>query len=310
MKAGKWQRLGESLSDALLLYAEKVEAPKGGMADLIDRVYEIHAKSLSASTQQQYRIAADKLKSNLCKFSPAQVKSKHVAAIKLKMADTPNMANRIISFLRTVFAYAVEWQEVDSNPCTGVRRHAEEKRKRLLSHAEWSAIHLAAGPRLRAIMELQYLTGQRINDVLSIRRSQITEDGLVFEQQKTGARLVVRWSPQLRSTVSAAEALSEGLPPALTLLRGRYGGAPDYRSVLLQWHDACERAGVADARLNDTRARAATTADAQGRDAQSLLGHTSPEMTRRYLREKKIAEVRGPNIRQALDVGQKRKQNQ
>lgn len=310
VKKGKWQRLGDSLAEALTAYAGKIETPAGGMDDLIDRVYKHHTKGLAKSTQDQYQIAADRLKGYLRSFAPHQVKSKHVAAIKLDMAATPNMANRVVGFLRTVFSYAVEWQEVDSNPCVGVRRHEEEKRTRLLSDAEWNAIHLAAGPRLRVIMELQYLTGQRINDVLKIRRSQLTDDGITFEQQKTGARLLIRWSPQLRATVAAADALSIGLPPVLTLLRGRYGGAPDYRSVLLQWNEACERACVQDARLNDTRARAATTADAQGRDAQSLLGHSSPEMTRRYLREKKIAEVRGPNIRQALDVGQKYKRNQ
>jgi integrase len=204
----------------------------------------------------------------------------------------------------------VEWQEVDSNPCVGIRRHAEGKRTRLLSDEEWNAIHQAAGPRLRVIMELQYLTGQRINDVLKIRRSQVSDAGISFKQQKTGAQLLIRWSPQLRLTVDAANALTTDKPPALTLLRGRYNGAPDYRSVLLQWDEACAAAKVEDARLNDTRARAATTADAQGRNAQALLGHTSPEMTRRYLRDHATAEVRSPNIRQALDVGQKRKRNQ
>ena len=137
--------------------------------------------------------------------------------------------------------------------------------------------------------------------------TQITEDGLEFKQQKTGSKLVVRWSPQLRATVAAAEALSAGKPPALTLLRGRYNGAPDYRSVLLQWNQACEAAGVEDARLNDTRARAATTADAQGRDATALLGHASETMTRRYLRQRGATEVRPPSIRQALDGVRKRK---
>lgn len=308
MKKGKWTRLGDSLAEALAAYAETVESPKGGMSELIEKVYAHHCKAskLADNTQAQYRIAADRLKVLLKDFAPHQVKSKHVAGIKTSLAHTPNMANRITSFLRVVFGYAVEWQIVDSNPCVGIKRHAENKRTRLVSDAEWSAIYSAAGPRLRIIMELQYLTGQRISDVLSIRRSQIGEDGIAFRQQKTSTQVLVKWSPQLRLTVAAANALSADKPPALTLLRGKYNGAPDYRSVLAQWNEACEAAKVLDARLNDIRARAATTADAQGRDAQMLLGHTSPEMTRRYLRDHATAEVRGPNIRQALDVGRKR----
>lgn len=309
VKKGKWTRLGEGLAESLVAYAETVETRPGSMPDLIDRVYAHHSKTLSESTRAQYRIAADRLKAIFKNGNPAQVKSKHVAAIKTSLADTPNMANRITSFLRTVFTYAVEWGEVDSNPCVGVRRHVEPKRTRLLSDYEWETIHDHADPRLRVIMELQYLTGQRIGDILAIRRNQITDEGIAFEQQKTGAKLVVRWTEALRGTVATALELSRGTP-TLTLLRGRYGGAPDYRSVLLQWNKACDAAEVADARLNDGRARAATATDAQGQDAQALLGHASSAMTRRYLRDRTAAEVSGPNIGQALDVGQKRKRNQ
>jgi integrase len=297
VKAGKWTRLGTTLTEALSAYALTIETPAGGMGALIERAYAAHAPKVAKSTRAQYRLAADILKRKLAEFSPSQVKAKHVSALMDSLAGTPNMANRVRSFLSTVFGYAVKWQEVDSNPCVGLPRLEENKRTRLLTDEEWNAIHAAAGPRLRVIMELQFLTGQRISDVLSIRRSQITDEGLAFEQQKTGARLVVRWSRHLRTTLAAAEALSAGKPPALTLLRGRYNGAPDYRSVLLQWNEACRSAGVEDARLNDGRARAATAADAQGQDAQALLGHTTATHTARYLRDHKPAEVRGPKIR-------------
>jgi integrase len=146
--------------------------------------------------------------------------------------------------------------------------------------------------------------------VLSIRRNQITDEGIVFKQQKTGAQVLVRWSRQLRATVAAAEALSADKPPALTLLRGRYNGRPTTSRCYDQWHIAREAAGVKDALPNDGRAKSATTARAQGLNAQALLGHASPGMTARYLRDRSATEVRGPNIRQALDVGQKRKRNQ
>lgn len=300
VKKGKWTRLGEDLAHALGEYAKTVETPKGGMPDLIEKVYRHHCANLAQSTQAQYRQAADRLKKTFSSFSPQQVKSKHVAAMKVSLAETPNMCNRMISFLRVVFGYAVEWQLVDSNPCIGVRRHEEAKRERLISDDEWRAIHDQAGPRLRVIMELQLLTGQRIGDVLSIRRNQITDEGIVFKQQKTGAQVLVRWSRQLRATVAAAEALSADKPPALTLLRGRYNGPPDYKSVLEQWHIAREAAGVKDALPNDGRAKSATTARAQGLNAQALLGHASPGMTARYLRDRSATEVRGPSIRTAL----------
>lgn len=299
VKKGKWTRLAAGLEDALAAYARLEQAPKGGMADLVDRAFAHHAPGLSKSTKSQYKQAATILKRKLVQFAPEQVKGKHVAGIMDSMADSPNMANRVLTFARIVFTCAVRWQEIDSNPCIGTKRFPEKKRSRYITDAEWWAIHEQAGPRLRAIMRVEYLTGQRINDVLKIRRSQITDVGIEFKQQKTSARLVVKWSPELRLAVAEALELHGGVS-ALTLFLGRDGKAPDYRSVLLQWHTACEAAGIKDALPNDQRAKAATDTKRQGGDATALLGHTSAAMTDRYLRDRETPEVTGPTLRQPV----------
>jgi integrase len=305
VRANKWTHLGTDLAGALTEYGRRMSTPKlGGMPKAIQDFYDALPADLAASTKTQYRHAAEILKRKLAEFEPNQVKGKTVAGIKQSMAKTPNMANRVLSFLRQVFADLVENQVIDSNPCVGIERLPEAKRNRLITDAEWSAIHAAADPRLQVIMELQFLTAQRISDVLSIRRSQLTETGIEFEQQKTGNRLVVKWTPDMRACVERAKALSADRP-ALTLLRGRYGGAPDYRSVALQWKNACTAAKVVGARLNDGRAMSATEADRQGKKAGAVLGHTSEGNTKRYLRGRKTLEAEGPSFRQGLDVGQK-----
>ena len=305
VKANKWTRLGTDLGLALTEYARHMQTgEQRGMPKLIDDVLAKVKPRLAESTQEQYAYAAKVLKRKLAPFEPHEVKARHVAQVQDSLAATPNMANRVISFLRLVFVDAVNRQLVDSNPCNGIPRLPEEKRKSLITDAEWQAIHDKAGPRLQIIMRLQYLTGQRIGDVLSIKRSQLTDDGILFEQQKTGARLVVRWTPDLRAAVEAAKALAGGVP-SVTLLRSATGGPPDYRSVAEQFARAAEAAGVEDVRLNDGRAKSATTAKQQGKSARALLGHTSETMTQRYLRDKEIPEVEGPSFRQGLDVGQK-----
>lgn len=296
VKRGKWERIGKTLEDALAEYARRVETPKGGMGELIDRVYAQHAPSLAKSTKDQYRAAADILKRKLRPFAPDQVKSKHVAKVKQDLAATPNMANRALSFLRVVFSYAVEWQEVDSNPCVGIKRLPEARRKRLLTAQEWQAIHNAAPLRLKVVMRLQFLTGQRINDVLTVRRNQITEAGLQFTQQKTGKRMTVKWSDDLRTAVADAQALA-GPVPSLYLLPGKKGKPPNYRSVALQFEKARIAAGVEDARLNDQRAQSLTEAKRQGMNATALAGHSSPAMTERYLRDRETPVVSGPLLR-------------
>lgn len=310
VKKGKWTRIGSTLADALEEYAKAVAVvEQGKFPEMIEAMFQHHAKTagLAASTKIQYRIAADVLKRKFKPFDhPNQVKGKHVAKIKVDGVATPNMTNRVVSLLRTLFNYWVEAQIVDSNPCIGVKRHVEKKRKRYITDAEWWAIYEKAGARLKAIMRIAYLTGQRIGDVLRIRRRQITEAGIEFKQQKTGAKLLVKWSPDLRVAVAQALEMHGGIP-SMTLFLGRKGKSPDYRSVLEQWHNACAAAGIEDALPNDSRAKSATDTKQQGGDATALLGHTSAAMTERYLRDRETPQVDGPFLRQALDVGQKGK---
>lgn len=298
VKAGKWTRLGTELPEALAAYGRLYgDAVKGSMPQLIETVLAHIRPRISESTHRQYVVAARKLQSILAEFSPEQVLPRHVAQIKLAMASTPNMANRCLSVLRQVFDYAVEQQLVDSNPAAQIKRHREQRRERLITQEEFDRIYAQAPARLQIVMELLFLTGQRVGDVLAIRRSDLHDEGIAFEQEKTGARLVVRWSPQLRATVERAKRL-HGRVESITLLRGRTGKAPDYRSVRAQWETACERAGVADAHLHDLRAMAAT---AIGKDrASALLGHADARTTRIYLRGREIPLVEGPSFRRRI----------
>lgn len=299
VKRGKWARIGKTLEEALAEYGRRAQAPQAGkLPGLIDDALAHHfrAQKLAANTHAQYKLAAAVLKRRFAAFDrPDQIKGRHVAQLKLSGAEHPNITNRQLSLLRTLCAYWVEWQLCDSNPCVGIRPYRELKRARLLSADEWQAIHDHAGPRLRVIMRMALLTGQRIGDVLSIRRNQLGEDGIRFAQQKTGKSLTVRWSPDLRAAVDDAIALHRGVP-ALTLFVGRSGKCPNYRTVALQWVTACKAAGVADARLNDQRAQSLTTARRQGKDATALAGHSSAAMTERYLRDRDVPQVDGPTL--------------
>lgn len=302
VRRSKWERLGISLHDALAEYAVRMRPVKAGsMPEVIERVLSYVSGKVKPNTLAQYRVAGEKLKAMLADFSPEHVKSKHVAAIKLHLAETPNMANRVLSVLRIVFQYAVEWQLCESNPCIGIKRHTEKKRDRYITDDEYSAIRSVAPDRLQVIMELLYFTGQRISDVLKIRYSDLVEEGIVFQQQKTGAKLLIRWIPDLRATVERAKSLHGNLR-ALTLLHNRRGKAPDYSTTKEQWNEACKKAGVTDAHIHDLRAKSLTDAKRQGLDPQTLAGHTTPAMTERYIRLREIPQAEGPsftkNIRQ------------
>jgi integrase len=295
VKRGKWERIGTSLRVALEEYAKRLETPKGTVPALVDEVLAIIKPNVSKSTYSNYRTASAKLK---YAFQDIQVEDVTAATIwdfRDKWAATPNMTNRCLTLLRQVFDHAVRRQRIPANPALGVRRHDEKQRDRLVSKDEYRALYEKAGPRLQIIMDLCYLTGQRVVDVLTIRRADITEDGINFKQDKTEAKLLVRWTPELRAVVDRAKTL-QGKVTALTLLHNRRGKAPDYSTVKLQWDTARSAAGILDVQMRDLRAMSITEADEQGKNPQKLAGHASPDMTRRYLRRKKVPKVDGPSF--------------
>lgn len=303
VKSGKWHPLGKDLRVALAEYGRRITEPKGGMVGLIETALHDLKPRVARNTWMQYQTAGRKLKHLFADLTPQQVLPKHVVQMKRMMRDKPNMANRCLSVLRQVFDYALEEQLVDSNPAVGIKRNLEAKRERLISKKEYRLIYKHAAPRLQVIMDLLYFTGQRVRDVLHIKNSDLLEDGLAFTQQKTGVKLIVRWTPELRDAVARAEALRDR--PTPTLLHNRFGKVLDYSSIHLQWANATLAANVLDADLRDIRAMSGTATNEQGLDATKLLGHTSPTMTKRYLRGRKIPHVDGPSFGQSVDVGQK-----
>ncbi|MFJ2456374.1 tyrosine-type recombinase/integrase [Pseudomonas protegens] len=301
IRKGKWKRLGTDLQASLAEYAKLLDKTcQGGMPKLIDDALE-HMRTrskppLKPNTIKQYETACERLKDAFADFEPREVLPRHVVALKMHMADTPNMSNRIISVLRAVFNFALEQQIVDSNPCTGVRRHPEHKRDRYITHAEFEAICANSSENMRAIYEMCYLTGQRIGDVLAIRLADISEDGIAFKQEKTNAKLLVQMTPDLEDLIARVKALPRKIR-GLTLFCSPRGGKPvHYGSVKEAFAISCKKAGVKDATLHDLRAKSLSDTDDQGNDAQKLGGHTDAKMTQRYLRLRKINVGQPPTM--------------
>lgn len=291
VKKNKWQPLGSDLQTALRRYAEIHGDQPQGMTQLIESALPTIIRAKSANTRRQYESISAKLKDIFREFSPKDVKPSDIAELKKAYAEKPNMGNRMLSLLRLIFAYALEHQLVDYNPALGIKPHAESKRTRLIDAAEFDAIYSNASPRLQCIMEVQRLTGQRIGDVLAIRRDDLLEDGILFTQQKTGRKLIVKWSDDLRLAVASAGAV---FGAGDYLFINKMGKATDYSTLKVMFRQAAEKAGVKDARPNDLRAMALTAADGQGVDPTALAGHATAATTRRYLRDRRPRLVDGP----------------
>ena len=296
VKRGVWKPIGTTLTAALAEYARIIAPAKGGCDEILNRTLDRCKETVKPNTYKQYSIACEKLKPILGEFTPEQVEPHHVAAILDHHRKTPNMANRMLTFMRLAFANGLTWGMCRINPCYGVKRHDEHRRDRYLTDAEYLAIWKAASPQLRAIMDICYLTGQRIGDVLAIRLADIRPDGVTFQQQKTAKRLIVS-APSLGSAVERAKRLHSNVR-GLTLFHGRGGKPLSYYGVRSAFERACAVAKVEDATLHDIRAKSLTDAKKQGKNAQKLGGHSTEAMTNRYIRDRDFEAAEGPSIGQ------------
>ena len=297
VQRGKWTRLGTELPEALREYARLAGRATGRMPALIDTMLprilrdKRTGKLKAAETQRQYKLCADMLREMLAHLSPDEMTPRDVKDLRRELQDTPAVANRALTVLSLIMAEAVDDELIGANPAAGVERIKLAARTRRITVAEYDSIYANADPLLRAVMALCYATGQRVGDVLTIRTQDIGDDGVYFEQQKTGARVTVAWTQDLREAVAAARALKPLAlrPPFLFGFR-----APSYAMAYKRWKAACRRARVTGANIHDLRAMSGTDADAQGIDPQALLGHSDRRTTRGYLRDRVVPVVPGP----------------
>lgn len=294
---GKWRMLGREYPAAMQAYAAMI-SPASGMLRLIEetyRSYELKVKNgkMSQRSLNQYKTVRAKIDTAFMEFSPSQVKPNHIAEfLDFHYEQSPGTGNCALTVLRAAFDKAVRWGQCEYNPANAIKRFEEHKRDRYLTDAEWLAIRTHAPEWLRLIIDMCYLTAQRIGDVLAIKQSDITAEGIQFKQQKTNKRILVESTPELDEIVRSARALSK---VAGVYLFSRSASKPQsYTTTNRYWHKARKAAGVEDARIHDLRAKAITDADAEGMDAQKLAGHASRSMTERYLRLMRTDRVQSP----------------
>lgn len=311
VKGNAWTFLARDLAPALAEYARRFEPARerNALDELIEQTFArimrrpaANGQHRSPSTVEQYTDCVRLIKEMLEAFGdPRQIKASDVFDVQGQYADRPFMANRIITVLRLIMDEWTREHRIDANPAIGVKRLPERKRKRVMSPAEFAAGYAKAPPRLRCMLDLWRLTGQRVMDVVNIRLADLRNDGIYFRQDKTDAELVIRWNPELRAAVERARTLY-GNVRAMTLFHNRRGtAAPGYRTIHHQFRAAFR--GIADdLQIRDLRATGITRMKQQaGRAAaQALAGHKSEAMTDRYIRDREVPIVDGPSFEEKI----------
>lgn len=285
-KPRKWISLGKDLNEARKKWAD-IEAGDNaatGLTALIDDYLagDAYAK-LADNTRKQYLTVAKQLKSYFENFqNVADIKPHHIASWQDDHPSKVN-ANTGKSILSTVLQQAIRKGLIDRNPAKEVEQNSIERRTRYITDVEYIAIRDKANSVLRAAMDISYVTGARIGDILDIRLSHISADGLLVRQGKTKKLQLFKRNSALDLVLGNAKAIRRPVR-GLFLLCTMRGQQYDYQQINLWWVSAREEAGVEDVHFHDIRGKAATDAKRAGMDYQGLLGHASKAMSDSYIK--------------------------
>lgn len=293
-REGKPVHLGRELADALTRYAAIIGLQWSGrtLGDVIDRYrLEVLPLKRSEQTREDEGKALYRLKAVFGHMLPdnvtAQACYKYVDTRRSKDGKpVPVAARHEIALLGHVFAKAIRWGAASSNPVRGMDFGERSAKRAQVPLEQVEALKALAGERLAVAIDLAVSTGQRRGDLLTLRREQLTDEGIVFQQSKTGAGVLIEWSPDLRAIIDRAKRLAPQIPGDY-LIRTRRGKPYTAEGFSAIWQRAMAKhvkAGGQRFSFHDLRSVSADGA-ATAEEAQARLGHASVATTKRhYLR--------------------------
>lgn len=297
----KWHRLGTNFSEAMASWTSLINRPERAttMHHLFDRYMLEVAPLKSPASYKANQIQISPLRIWFGDMQPDEVTPVDIykyldkRSIKAKVG-----ANREKALLSHVFSMAIRWGIVRDNPCKNVKRITEKPRSRYIEDWEYHAVRNVAPLLIQNLMDFAYLTGQRIGDILAIKLQNLTDEGIKIEQKKTGSKLIIQWSDELRDCVEKIKKMPRSIIYSMTLFCNKKGGTLTYDGFSTQWHKTIKKA-LADGLIKESFTfhdiRAKSSSDAQNRQAASeLLGHSSLQMTEKvYIRNfKKVRPIR------------------
>lgn len=293
-KVGVWPTI--SLERAREIGREWLHIVAGGGDPVSDWAKERQAKSVAelAATYLERHAAQKKsgdedkrmldgyILPKLGRIRAQDVTRADIEGLHAGLKKTPAQANRVLALLSKMFALAERWEmrPHNTNPCHGIPRYREAKRRRYMRPGEAGSIfaaiqrHADKYPQQAAFLTLLMFTGARPGEIAAARWSDLRDNRIELVEHKTdrtGAVRVIYLPPQ------AMEAIAR-----LPRTSGTITGIQSPRHL---WEIVCAEAGIPDLRLYDLRhsfASAGLQADMTLAQIGELLGHRSTQTTLRY----------------------------
>lgn len=302
------------------LHARDV-APDRIPALVADWLAEV-SKTRADKTQANDKWVMNAIAESLAEFRASQVTPPDCATFLKGFRDKPRTHNEMRAGLRELMRFAEEkgHRPAGSNPLASIRTMQVKARDRYPTDSEVRRIKVAAfygkdgkrtrqGATLAALIDLAYLTGQRIGDLLDLRWNKkaalgadgepeagyIADEGIYFKPGKTanstGAKVLIEWTPRLKAVIARVQAI--GRRNVRWVITSQEAQQYDYEAFKSAWARAVERSGVKNIHFHDLRAKALTdTEESHGMQAARRKGaHSTEGQTAGYVRHRKAQKT-------------------
>lgn len=203
-----------------------------------------------------------------------------------------------VRYIKRVFSWAIGFDYyLKVNPAKGVTLTGmADPRTHYVQDVDYH-LTIAVAPLIVGLAaHLAYLTGRHRTDILNLRRSQLTDEGIEFEESKTGKLTIVAWSDELRATV---EMLKHEAGDSMFLFprRGSLAESMTGSAFDTAWQRIRARVkaeGGTPCQFKDIRAKHASDNIKTDEDATVSLRHSGRSVTRRHYRRRptKITNLR------------------
>ena len=287
----KWLPLGKTeaaMRKALAkLLGETLPNAGTAMERLIERYRDEILPTKASKTQKDYAHGLANLAKSFGHLDNlGAIKPIHIYQyLDARSKQGKTAANREIALLSTLFNFGIRWGFLEANPCRDVKKNREKPRTRYVTDAEYQAVYAIAPAMLQAAMEISAITGMRQGDILNLKRQDLTTEGVLITQRKTGKKQLLEWSPALRSAIDQALALQTiNSFYIFANSTGRHYSSSGFQTA---WQrlmtKAIKQEAIAERfTFHDLRAKAGS----ESNDAQNLLGHQSAATTLSIYRRK------------------------
>jgi integrase len=199
-------------------------------------------------------------------------------------------ANRVFSYIRTIYNKMINWGLTGANPATGIQKFKEQKRDRFILHDElpkfMEALEMEPNRAMRDFFLMCLYTGARKSNVLSMRWEDV--DFSINEWRipdtKNGEPVRI---PLIEEALEILRDRSWIKGPSIPWVFPGHSKSGHLAQPKAAWKRILERAGLKNLRIHDLRRTLGSYQAIAGASLTIIgksLGHKSPQSTAIYAR--------------------------